>query len=170
MMRRMSRLFKHLLVAGLLWPGATIQASEIVPGQSAPTFTLKSLNGRNLSLREYRGRVVMINFWATWCGPCRQEMPALNALYEKYRNAGFMLFGVNVDAESGNAARMADKLKVSYPILFDTDKKASALYRVNTMPMTVLVDRDGKIRYVQPGYRSGYEDKYQAQIREMLKE
>ncbi|HYA37816.1 MAG TPA: TlpA disulfide reductase family protein [Candidatus Methylomirabilis sp.] len=158
------------LVACLLSPGATTLASEIASGQPAPGFTLKSQSGRNLSLREYRGQVVMINFWATWCGPCRQEMPALNALYEKYRSAGFMLFGVNVDAESTSAAQMAGKLKVSYPILFDADKKASALYRVNTMPMTVLVDRDGMIRYVQPGYRDGYADKYQSQIREMLRQ
>ena len=169
-MRRVSRLFMQLLLVCLFWPGPAAPAAEIVSGQAAPGFTLKSLGGKNLSLREYRGQVVMINFWATWCGPCRQEMPALNALYEKYRSAGFMLFGVNVDAESASAAQMAGKLKVSYPILFDTDKKASELYRVNTMPMTVLVDRDGKIRYVQPGYRAGYEDKYQAQIREMLEE
>jgi peroxiredoxin len=170
MMQRISRLLMPLVVASLLWPGAAIQASEIAPGQAAPTFTLKSQSGKNLSLREYRGQVIMINFWATWCGPCRQEMPALNALYEKYRSAGFMLFGVNVDGESANAAQMADRLKVSYPILFDTDKRASALYRIDAMPMTVLVDRDGKIRYVQPGYRAGYEEKYQAEIRELLRE
>ena len=169
-MRSVFKLCLYLSIVCLLWPGAAALASEIASGQAAPGFTLKSLSGKNLSLREYRGQVVMINFWATWCGPCRQEMPALNALYEKYRSAGFMLFGVNVDAESANAAQMAGKLKVSYPILFDTDKKASALYQVNTMPMTVLVDRDGKIRHVQPGYRAGYEDKYQAQIREMLRE
>lgn len=170
MVQRISRWFMPLVAAGLLWPGSAIPASEIAPGQAAPTFTLKSQSGKNLSLREYRGQVIMINFWATWCGPCRQEMPALNALYEKYRSAGFMLFGVNVDAESANAMQMADRLKVSYPILFDADKKASALYRIDTMPMTVLVDRDGKIRYVQPGYRAGFEDKYQAQIRELLRE
>jgi len=169
-MRPISQLSMRLLIVCLLWPGATSLASDIASGQSAPGFTLKSLSGKNLSLNEYRGQVVMINFWATWCGPCRQEMPALNALYDKYRSAGFMLFGVNVDAEFAGAAQMASKLKVRYPILLDTDKKASALYRINTMPMTVLVDRDGKIRYVQPGYRAGYEDKYQTQIREMLRE
>lgn len=146
------------------------QAVEIVPGAVAPEFTLKSQKGPNLSLKEYRGQVVMINFWATWCGPCRQEMPALNALYEKYRRAGFVLFGVNVDADSAKAAQMADRLQVTYPILFDTDKKASVLYQINAMPMTIIIDRDGNVRYLKKGYRAGYEENYQAQIRGLLTE
>ncbi len=137
---------------------------------SAPDFALKSLSGENLRLREYRGNVVMINFWATWCGPCRQEMPALSRLYDKYRSAGFMLFGVNVDADPSAANQMVKKLRVTYPILIDTEKQASELYRVNAMPMTVLIDRDGKVRYLHKGYVAGYENDYQAEIRQLLKE
>jgi peroxiredoxin len=169
-MRRVSILVTQWLAALLLLSWAAAQAAEMTPGSQAPEFTLKSLKDKNLSLREFRGQVVMINFWATWCGPCRQEMPALNALYEKYRSAGFVLLGVDVDAESGSAAQMAGKLKVTYPILFDTEKKASALYLVSAMPTTVLIDRSGKVRYVQKGYLAGYEDKYQTQVRELLKE
>jgi peroxiredoxin len=123
-------LLKRLLVVFALLPCVTAHAGDMVPGSQAPSFTLKSLKEKNLSLREYRGQVIMVNFWATWCGPCRQEMPALNALYEKYRHAGFVLLGVNVDAEPANAARMVDRLKVTYPILFDREKKASLLYQV----------------------------------------
>ncbi len=147
-----------------------VQAADPETGVPAPAFTLKSLNDRNLSLREHRGRVVMLNFWATWCGPCRQEMPALNALYEKYRDAGFVLFGINVDADPANAARMAERLKVTYPILFDRDKTASSLYRVKAMPTTILIDRDGKIRHVRKGYHAGYEDKFREQVRGLLTE
>ena len=168
-MRRISIRVTQWLAAFLLLSSAA-QSAELASGSLAPEFTLKSLKDKNLALREFRGQVVMINFWATWCGPCRLEMPALNALYEKYRSAGFVLFGVNVDAESGSAAQMADKLKVTYPILFDTEKRASALYLVSAMPTTVLIDRSGKVRYVQKGYLAGYEDKYQTQIRELLKE
>ncbi len=168
-MNRVVLLGRWLVVLWLL--SCTLaQAVEIVPGAAAPEFTLKSLKGPNLSLKEYRGQVVMINFWATWCGPCRQEMPALNTLYEKYRRAGFVLFGINVDAESVNAVQMADKLRVAYPILFDTDKKASVLYQINAMPMTIIIDRDGKVRYVKKGYHAGYEENYQTQIRGLLKE
>jgi peroxiredoxin len=151
-------------------PFTPLYASDISPGHPAPEFTLKSLKDKNLSLKELRGQVVMINFWATWCGPCRQEIPALNTLYEKYRDTGFVLLGVNVDSESVNAIQMVSRLKVTYPILFDADKLASVLYQVSAMPMTVLIDRDGKIRYVQKGYVTGIENKYQTQIRELLKE
>lgn len=157
-------------VLAIFLPVTPMYAAGIDPGHAAPEFTLKSLKDRNLSLKEFRGQVVMINFWATWCGPCRQEMPALNALYEKYRHAGFVLLGVNVDSETANAVQMASKLKATYPILFDTDKRASVLYQVSAMPTTVLIDREGKVRYVQKGYVAGIEDKYQTQIRELLRE
>jgi peroxiredoxin len=169
-MHRVSRLAMRLVAAFLLLSWTVTQAAELALGGQAPEFTLKSLKDKNLALREFRGQVVMINFWATWCGPCRQEMPVLNVLYEKYRRDGFVLFGINIDADSGNAAQMASKLKVTYPILFDTEKKTSMLYQVSAMPTTVLIDRSGKVRYVQKGYLTGYEDKYQTQIRKLLKE
>lgn len=169
-MRKISPLLMRWFIVLALSPWMTVHASDMAPGSLAPSFTLKSLKEKNLSLREYRGQVVMINFWATWCGPCRQEMPALNALYEKYRHAGFVLLGVNVDAEPANAAHMVNRLKVTYPILFDRDKQASVLYQVKAMPTTVLIDRDGKVRHVQKGYLTGYEEKYQEQVRGLLTE
>ena len=81
-----------------------------------------------------------------------------------------MLLGVNVDSESANAIQMVSRLKATYPILFDADKRASVLYQVSAMPTTILIDRDGKVRYIQKGYVTGIENKYQAQIRELLKE
>jgi peroxiredoxin len=167
-MRRASTLLTGCLVVFLSF--TPLYASDISPGQPAPEFTLKSLKDKNLSLKELRGQVVMINFWATWCGPCRQEIPALNTLYEKYRDTGFVLLGVNVDSESANAVQMVSRLKATYPILFDADKRASVLYQVSAMPTTILIDRDGKVRYIQKGYVTGIENKYQAQIRELLKE
>ena len=136
----------------------------------APDFALKSDSGRNLRLREMRGQVVMINFWATWCGPCREEMPKLQQLYDKYRNTGFILLGINIDDNSANAVRMARKLGVTFPVLFDQGKVVSKLYQVDAMPSTVLIDRDGKTRYRHRGYKSSYEDTYQTEIRELLKE
>ena len=132
-------------------------------------FTLRSMKGPNLRLHEQRGQVVMVNFWATWCGPCRQEMPQLDRLYQKYRSAGFVLLGVNVDDDTHKAADVAAKLGVTFPVLLDTDKAVSRLYDLSTMPSTVLIDRDGKIRYVHRGYLSGYENDYEKQIRELLK-
>lgn len=165
---------KHLvltILAGtLLLSTLTSPAAMPAIGSPAPDFTLRSSAGKNLKLSEYRGQVVMINFWATWCAPCRQEMPLLNRIHEKYSKAGFKLLGVNIDDNAGNAQAMAAKLGVTFPVLFDAEKRVSRLYDVDGMPSTVLIDRDGKVRYIHRGYRPGYETQYEAQVRELLKQ
>lgn len=149
---------------------ATSLASSSLEGKTAPDFVLKSSVGDNLRLSEYRGDVVMINFWATWCGPCRQEMPLLDELYSRYGRVGFSLLGVNIDDNSSKAMNMASELGVSFPVLFDSDKAVSKLYEVEAMPVTVLIDREGTVRYVHHGYKPGYEEKYLDQIRSLLRE
>ena len=149
---------------------ATSLASSGLEGQVAPDFALKSSTGENLRLSEYRGDVVMINFWATWCGPCRQEMPLLDELYTRYERVGFSLLGVNIDDDSRRAMQMIEDLGVSFPVLFDARKEVSELYEVEAMPVTVLVDREGNVRYVHHGYKPGYEDKYLDQVRSLLRE
>lgn len=149
---------------------ATSLASSGLEGQAAPDFALKSSSGENLRLSEYRGDVVMINFWATWCGPCRQEMPLLDELYSRYERVGFNLLGVNIDDDSRRAMQMIEELGVNFPVLFDARKEVSKLYEVEAMPVTVLVDREGNVRYVHHGYKPGYEDKYLDQVRSLLRE
>ena len=145
-------------------------AAALTAQSPAPDFTLRSLDGKNLRLLEQRGNVVMVNFWATWCGPCRVEMPHLNRLYQKYRGTGFVLFGVNVDEDVRNAVTLAQKLGLQFPLLSDADKRVSKQYDVSAMPSTVLVDRNGRVRHVHRGYREGFETMYDQQIRELLKE
>jgi len=145
-------------------------AQAAAPMTPAPDFTLRNLEGQNLRLKEQRGQVVLVNFWATWCAPCRQEMPKLNALYDKYKGSGFVLLGVNVDDDTRNAASVAAKLGVRFPVLLDTDKSVSKLYQLNSMPSTVLIDRDGRVRFLHRGYQDGYEITYDKQIRDLLKE
>ena len=149
---------------------ASSLASSGMEGQPAPDFALKSSTGENLRLSEFRGDVVMINFWATWCGPCRQEMPLLDELYSRYQRVGFNLLGVNIDDDSRRAMRMIEELGVNFPILFDARKEVSELYEVEAMPVTVIVDREGTVRYIHHGYKPGYEDKYLDQIRSLLRE
>jgi peroxiredoxin len=149
---------------------ATGAASSGLTGQLAPDFALKSSTGKNLRLSEYRGDVVMINFWATWCGPCRQEMPLLDELYSRYQRVGFSLLGVNIDDDSGKAMNMVSELGVSFPVLFDARKEVSRLYAVDAMPVTVILDREGTVRHVHQGYKPGYEQKYLEQIRALLRE
>ncbi|MES9859751.1 MAG: TlpA disulfide reductase family protein [Candidatus Thiodiazotropha sp. LLP2] len=142
-------------------------ASEATP---APDFTLKSRTGENIKLSELRGNVVMVNFWASWCGPCRQEMPILQQLYDRYQDMGFVLLGVNVDEESALADKMLKDIPVNFPVLYDNENSVSKQYQVKAMPSTFMVDRDGKIRFLHKGYKPGYEDDYQQQIRTLLRE
>jgi peroxiredoxin len=153
----------------LLAAGAATAAATLTSGP-APDFTLHSVAGANLRLQEQRGQVVMLNFWASWCAPCRQEMPQLDRLYEKYHAAGFQLLGVNVDEDARNAAGVSSKLGLHFPVLLDTEKRVSRLYDLSTMPSTVLIDRDGRVRYIHRGYKDGYEQTYDEQIRELLRE
>ena len=146
------------------------QAAAPAANSRAPDFTLHAADGRNVRLEELRGQVVLVNFWATWCGPCRQEMPRLNELYTRYRASGVVLLGVNIDDDPATALATAQKLNVAFPVLLDTDKKVSKLYDLSTMPSTVVIDRDGKVRYVHRGYREGTESEYEQAIRGLLKE
>lgn len=137
---------------------------------AAPDFTLKSSGGENLRLSELRGQVVLINFWASWCGPCRKEMPLLDQLYQQYKPLGFTVLGVNVEENPAQARSLLGKVPVSFPVLFDGTNAVSGLYNVIAMPTTVIVDRNGNIRHVHKGYMPGYEDTYQQQVRSLLTE
>ena len=136
----------------------------------AANFTLKSASGENIRLSEYRGQVVLINFWASWCGPCRQEMPELDAIQRKYKPLGFTVFGVNVEQNRELADKVLRDIPVSFPILFDDENKVSKQYDVDAMPVTVLVDREGQIRFMHRGYKPGYEQEYERQVRILVKE
>lgn len=150
------------------WLLLSLAASADIVGQPAPDFALRSMKGPSVRLSEHLGEVVVINFWATWCGPCRQEMPLLDELFVKYQRAGLVLLSVNIDETPDPAIEMAQTLKVSYPVLFDTRKEVSRAYDVGSMPVTVLVDRAGVVRYVSEGYKPGYEKRYTEKLRELL--
>ena len=136
----------------------------------APNFTLQMLGGGQMSLAEHKGNVVMVNFWATWCAPCRQEMPHLEALHQRYSPLGFTLLGVNVEDDPAGAQAWLEETPVSFPILFDPENGVSELYDVIAMPSTVMIDRQGNMRHLHHGYKPGYENEYQNQIRALIRE
>lgn len=141
-----------------------------VPAAPAPDFTLPERAGGEMSLAGLRGEVVLINFWATWCGPCRKEMPLLEQIYQRYRPLGFTLLAVNVEEDSDGALRWLEQTPVSFPVLFDRGNEVSRLFDVSAMPSTVIVDRQGRVRYVHYGYTPGTENVYQDQIRSLIRE
>ncbi|TNF86184.1 MAG: TlpA family protein disulfide reductase [Gammaproteobacteria bacterium] len=154
-----------LLAAVLVLP---LQAEDV--SGPAPDFTLTSRDGQPVTLSDLKGQVVMINFWATWCGPCRKEMPLLEQLHTRYESLGFTLLGVNVEEDSKLADVFLKDTPVTFPILLDPENGVSKLYNVSAMPSTVLVDRAGNLRYLHHGYQEGYENEYQNQIRALVRE
>jgi thiol-disulfide isomerase/thioredoxin len=139
-------------------------------GAPAPSFLLNSMAGKAVSLDSLKGQIVLVNFWASWCGPCRKEMPILEQLNRQYRGKGVTLVGVNVEPDSAAATDWLKATPVSFPILFDVDSKVSKLYQVEGMPNTVILDRKGNVRYIHRGYKPGAENEYLDQIRALIRE
>ncbi len=164
-----SRFWTNLVLASLLTLAAAGPA-QAASAKPAPNFTLKSLTGKNMKLSEMTGNVVLINFWASWCGPCREEMPLLNALHKKYKKLGFTVLGVNVEEQASNARGFLNDFPVDFPVLLDNTNKVSKLYDVVAMPTTVVVDRDGRMRYIHKGYKSGDEEKYRKMVKKLVRE
>jgi thiol-disulfide isomerase/thioredoxin len=166
--RTVKGMFKGLALAVVC--ASALAASS--PSGPAPGFKLSGRGGKTIDLAQYKGQVVMINFWATWCGPCRQEMPLLQDIYAKYKPMGFTLIGVNVEPSTGDPEGWLSKLPkpVTFPVAFDVDSKVSKLYNVAGMPTTVFIDRKGNVREVHKSYRPGDENLYLTQIRSLLKE
>ena len=161
---------RRQLIALAMLAAAGSANAKAAPNAQAPDFTLRQLNGPNLRLGEQRGRVVMVNFWATWCGPCRVELPHLSRLHDKYRGSGFVLLGVNIDEDPAVARALVGKMGLTFPVLLDPEKKVVGAYDLNAMPATVLIDRDGRVRHLHRGYKEGVEAVYEQQVRALLKE
>jgi peroxiredoxin len=154
--------------SALLACAAALAASPA--GGPAPDFTLDSRGGKPLSLAQYKGQVVMLNFWASWCVPCKQEMPLLESIQKKYSKLGFTLIGVNVEPDTKAANAVLEKIPVSFPVVYDTESKVSKLYQVSGMPSTVIIDRKGQVRMLHKGYKPGDENEYLDSIRALIRE
>jgi peroxiredoxin len=162
-------LFKRCAMAAIVLGSSAFAAGGDAAGP-APAFTLTTLAGQPDGLSQYKGQVVMVNFWATWCGPCQQEMPLLDQMYKKYKPAGFTLIGVNVDKESPAVKELLARKPVSFPVLLDPANQVSKAYHVDEMPSSVIIDRKGQIRYIHRGYKPGDENDYQDRIRQLIRE
>jgi peroxiredoxin len=163
-------LFAGSLILGAAMAALSIAAAPGIVGKQAPDFALRGLDGRNLRLSEFRGQVVLVNFWTRSDGDSRQQMPALDRINITYQRAGLVVLGVSVDDDLRRAKEFAASMGVSYPILFDTGVATGKDYFLQKMPMTILVDRGGVVRYSAVGFKRGDERVYLDQIRELLRE
>lgn len=120
-------------------------------GYQAPDWALESLDGEQFTLTGLRGQVVILNFWATWCPPCRQEMPAIEEVYRTYRDRGLAVMAINVQEAEQETRAFVDEMGLTFPVLPDRDGSVSTLYRVTSLPTTFIVDRAGIIREIAVG-------------------
>src|SRR5580658_9384323 len=166
-MRMSTKMLRRCAMAAMVLASTAFAADA---GGPAPAFTLTAVTGEQSGLSQYKGQVVMVNFWATWCGPCQQEMPLLDQMYKKYKPAGFTLIGVNVDKEAPPVKQLLERKPVSFPVLLDPANQVSKAYHVDEMPSSVIIDRKGQIRFVHRGCKPGDENQYQDLIRKLIRE
>ncbi len=125
--------------------GAVPRLEEMKDHPAAPDFTLANPDGRKVSLKDFRGKVVFLNFWATWCEACRDEMPSMQRLYREFKDKGFEIVGVNVKDKRADALAFVKKLQVTYPIVLDPDGEVGLLYGAFGMPLSYLIDKKGMV-------------------------
>jgi len=143
--------------------------STLAVGDEAPDFHLPTLDGGELSLSSLRGQVVLVDFWATWCGPCRQEMPELQRLYEEFAGRGVEIVAINVDAQPQAVAPYVHREGLTFPIVLGGAAER-VRYRVTGVPTLFVVDQSGVIRYQHVGYAPGAESVLAAEIEALLAE
>lgn len=161
------RILAMLLTAHLL-PAIAVASSAVVPGQPAPDFALKNTAGENVRLSESRGDVVLLSFWAGWCGLCSDQLAELDKLQKAYAPRGVRVIAVNIDRDSQPVREAATRLNLL--LLHDSDQSVARQYDLEDLPMTVLLDPHGKVRYVHRKYRGSDAALYAEELGALLQE
>ncbi len=165
---------KSLIIALLiaffapLLPKFLEEALAVNQSEAPPEFSLISLNGKTVSLSDYQGKVVYIDFWASWCGPCRHTLPWMKQLQGKFKSQGLEVLAINLDANRADAEKLLEGLNPTFTILFDPSGKAASNYHLPAMPSSYLVGKDGKIAVVHSGFREGDDQVIESQIEKLL--
>ena len=136
-------------------------------GEPAPVFALKDLDGNEVNLTDQRGKVVLINFWATWCPPCREELPHIQRFHEQYRDKGLVVLAISTDRDKEKVRPFMEKHGYTFPVLFADGKVASA-YKVRGIPVVYLIDREGAVQLCKVGYAPGGENRLEQQVEKLL--
>jgi len=143
---------------------------DVVVGSVAPDFTLKSLSGENIRLAEQRGKTVIITFWASWCSPCRIELPHFQELQKDLGKDKVSILAVSADSRFEDVSTFSKELSLTVPMLFDPGLDVNQLYRVRAMPTTFIVDSSGVIRNIHMGFKESVLPLYEKELRELIKE
>ncbi len=162
----------RFIIGVLLFLSLFLQANPLETGKAAPDFSLTDQTGKTITLSQLKGKVVLIDFWASWCGPCRKEMPFLVELDQTYREQGLVILGVSIDDKESNIEKFLSKLdpRPAFPILHDKEKKLPPIYQVEAMPSTYLIDKAGRLRFRHKGFKDEYKPKFKEEIELLLSE
>jgi len=150
---------------GGLGPSAALAVDR---GDRVPELGLRDLDGRRVTVAALRGKVLLVDFWATWCEPCRQELPFLQKLHERYADQGLVVVGVSVDERVGNVRRYVQREGLGFTILHDREKQVAERFGLDRMPTNYVVDRRGVIRYVNPTFRADHAERIEGQVKRLL--
>ncbi len=156
------------MVAALLAFSAVGAAAALDVGARLPEIGLRDLNGQAVSAQSLRGKVVLVDFWASWCAPCREELPVLERLYKTYRERGLVVVGVSVDRDAANARSFANRLGITFPIVHDAQHQLAGRFAPPKMPSSYVIDRRGVVRHVHGGYRAGDAAVFEREIKALL--
>lgn len=144
-------------------------AHAIDVGDVPPEINLTALDGTKISLASLRGKVVVVDFWASWCAPCKEEMPVLESLHKRFASKGLVIIGVSVDNERENAEEFIKGVKVTFPIVHDANKKVAGSFKPPKMPTSFVIDKTGKVRFVHAGFHKDDAKKLEQEISALLK-
>lgn len=143
-------------------------AQALDAGSKMPEIGLTDLSGKPVTVASLAGKVVVVDFWATWCAPCKEELPVLEKLYKKYGSKGLVVVGVSVDKDASNIKGFLKKLNVTFPIVHDANHQVSGRYQPPRMPSSYIVDRKGIVRFVHGGFRADDAPVFEKQILQLL--
>ncbi len=164
----MRRIFPWLLLVLIFTVSS--HAWALGSGTRAPAIGLKHRGGKLLNLEELRGKVVLVDFWASWCAPCKEELPVLEKLHNQYKAKGLVIVGINIDNDAANMEDFLRRQKLSFTIVPDSKREVAARYEPAKMPSSYLIDKKGIVRHVHAGFKKGDAASIEAEIKALLAE
>jgi peroxiredoxin len=145
-------------------------AQAVGDGTVAPEIALKDLAGHEVKLAALKGKVVLVDFWASWCGPCRDELPVLDGLYKKYKDKGLVIVGVGLDRDADKLRKFLRALPLSFPVVHDPSGAVASKYEPPKMPSSYMIDKRGLIRHVHAGFKASDKALLEKQLSALLGE
>ncbi|MBI5323672.1 MAG: TlpA family protein disulfide reductase [Ignavibacteriae bacterium] len=166
----MKKLFVLVFIL-LISQSINLISKELKVGESAPEFQGETFDGKIIKLSDYKDRVVLLDFWASWCAPCQKELPYLMQLYDDNDDRNFVIIAVNIDKKMVSAQKFLEKLteKANFPIIWDSKSEIPILYSIESMPTTIFIDKNGIIKHIHTGFTDSSKDLLKQELEELLK-